>query len=172
MVLGVLCAASMFWAGAMYGQRQAQTARFGARFDGAPINLTVEAQTPVGKIVRRATDQLYKDERARSNLTDDEARVVLDWAARWIEEQALAAPDEASAESAAQQALARVRPVIRALNTLAAQPDELRFADALNALEPSLQVSRSMRRAPLFQVLTALTSAVWKIQSDPVQQNP
>lgn len=164
--LGILIAASAFWAGTMYGQRQAQAARPATRFDGSQINLTVDPQTPFGKIIRHATEQLYKDERARSNLTDDEARIVLDWAARWIEEQVMVAPDEASAEQVAQQALARVRLVINALNTLAAQPDELRLADALNALETPLKISHGVPRTQLFKMVTALTNAAWRASSD------
>ena len=120
---------------------------------------------PFEKIIQRTTEPLYEDEQLRPNLTDSEATVVLDWAARWIEERVSLAKDETSAKQVAQRALARVRPVIRAINALAAQPDEVRLADAVAALEPSLKIGQTVTRTQVFKLLTILASATWRVQS-------
>jgi hypothetical protein len=99
---------------------------------------------PFEKTIQRTTEPLYEDEQLRSNLADDEARVVLDWAARWIEEQVGLAKDETSARQVAQRALARVRPVINAINALAAQPGEFRLSNAVAAIEPALKFEQKV----------------------------
>ena len=68
------------------------------------------------KIIQSAAENLYGDERLRSNLTDDEGKIVLDWALGRISVQVNAAHHEVAAKLAAQKELARVRPVVAALN--------------------------------------------------------
>jgi hypothetical protein len=126
---------------------------------------------PFDKIVRRVTEPLYEDEKLRSNLTDDEARVVLGWAAQWIEMQVISAKGEPSAEQTAQRALARVQPVISAINALAAQPGELRLADAVVALEPFLEGNQKLSRSQVFELLTNFASAAWRVQSERARGN-
>ena len=121
---------------------------------------------PFEKIIQRVAEPLYEDEQLRSNLTDDEAKIVLDWAARWIQEQVGPAKDETSAKQIAQRALARVRPVISAINALAAQSGEWRLADAVAALEPSLKIGQPVPRTQVFEWLTVLASALWRVQSE------
>jgi hypothetical protein len=120
---------------------------------------------PFDKIIQNVAGSLYEDEQLRSNLTDSEAIVVLDWAAQWIEEQVGLAKDETSAKQVAQRALARVRPVISAINALAAQPGEVRLADWVAALEPSLKNGQTVTRIQVFKLLTILASATWRVQS-------
>ena len=120
---------------------------------------------PFEKTIQRTTEPLYEDEQLRSNLADDEARVVLDWAARWIEEQVGLAKDETSARQVAQRALARVRPVINAINALAAQPGEFRLSNAVAAIEPALKFEQKVPRTQVFELLTILASALWRVQS-------
>ena len=126
---------------------------------------------PFEKIVQRVAEPLYEDEQLRSNLADDEAKVVLDWASRWIEEQTSAAKDESSAKQLAQRALARVRPIISAINALAAQPGELRLSDAVAALEPLLAGNQKLSRPQVFGLLTILAGATWRVQSEDAKGN-
>ena len=123
------------------------------------------------KILQSISEQLYGDEKLRSNLTDDEASKVLDWSAHWIEEQVGSAKDEPSAKQIAQRTLAQVRPVISAINALAAQPGELRLSDAVAALEPALKTGQKISRAQVFELLTVLVSAMWRAQSESAKDN-
>ena len=123
------------------------------------------------KIIQRVTEPLYEDEQLRSNLTDDEAKVVLDWATQWIQEQVGPAKDEASAKQIAQRALVRVRPVISAINALAAQPGELRLSDAVAVLEPVLAGNQKLSRPQVFGLLTILAGATWRVQSEDAKRN-
>jgi hypothetical protein len=122
---------------------------------------------PFKKIMRRAAESLYEDERLRSNLTDREATVVLGWAARWIEEQVGLAKDEMSASQVAQRTLARVRPVIVAINTLAAR-SEVRLSEAVAALEPVLNIGQPVPRAQVFELLTVLATTMWHVPLEQV----
>ena len=126
---------------------------------------------PFEKIIQRATEPLYEDEQLRSNLTVDEAKVVLDWATRWIAEQGGPAKDETSAKQIAQRALARVHPVISAINAFAAQPGELRLSDAVAALEPLLAGNQKLSRPQVFGLLTILADATWRVQSQDAKDN-
>jgi hypothetical protein len=126
---------------------------------------------PFEKIIQRVAESLYEDEQLRSNLADDEARVVLDWAAHSIEEQVISAKDESSAKQLAQRALARVRPVISAINVFAAQPGELRLSDAVAALEPLLAGNQKLSRPQVFGLVTILVGATWRVQSEDAKPN-
>lgn len=161
----VLIAVGAFIAGSVYGQQQVQNPRAVTRLDSLPIAIEVDPQTAEGQIAQRALDELYKDEYLRSHLDDDEAKIVFDWAKRWIEEKIMSAQDTPSAEQTVQSELARIRPVISAMNTMAGQPGELSLANAVAELEPALNVAPGMSRVQLFRLLTTLTSATWKAQS-------
>jgi transposase-like protein len=67
-------------------------------------------------IVQRAAEQLMENERLRSNLTDDEANTLLDWAIEWLESQVDKSPDEVTARQAAQAEVARLRPAMQEIN--------------------------------------------------------
>jgi hypothetical protein len=123
------------------------------------------------KITQSISEQLYGDEKLRSNLADDEAKVVLDWAVHWIEEQMGSAKDESSAKQLAQRALARVRPVISAINAFAAHPGELRLSDVVATLEPLLVGNQKLSRPQVFGLLTILAGATWQVQSEDAKRN-
>ena len=114
-------------------------------------------------IIQNAVEKLYEDERLRSNLTDDEARVVLDWATGWIADQVRAARDENAASQVAQGELTRVRQAAAALNALAEKPGTLRLADAIAALEPIVQTRQAMPRERVLKLATELASAMWTL---------
>jgi hypothetical protein len=121
------------------------------------------------KIAQSAAESLYEDERLRSNMTDGEAKVVLDWALGWISSQVNAGRDEASAKQIAQSELARVRQTVNAINALAKQPGPLRLSDAIAALDASLPSNRAFSREEIFSLLTVLTSATWQMRAGMAQ---
>ncbi len=67
-------------------------------------------------VVQRAAEQLVENEGLRSNLTDDEANTLLDWAIEWLESQVEKSPDEAAARQAAQAEVGRLRPALQEIN--------------------------------------------------------
>ena len=166
LVIVALTAVEAFIAGSLYGRQQALSTRTVTRPDGLIVNVAIDPQTGTGKFAKEAIAQLGKDEALRSNLDDDEAKVVLGWADQWIEEQVVLAPDEPGAQRAAQAALKRVRPVISAMNSLAARPGELRLDESITALGPLLNIDQGLPRTQLFKLLTTLIGATWKVQSN------
>ncbi len=122
---------------------------------------------PFDKIVQKAAENLLGDERLRSNLTDEEAKISLDWALERIRTQVSTARDEASARSVAQKQLARVRPVLLAINALGKKPGTPGLAGALAALEPSLVAGQPLSRAETIALLTTLADRLWQIRATP-----
>ncbi len=122
------------------------------------------------KIVQRTTEKLYEDERLRSNMNDDESRIVLGWAERWLATQISAAEDEASARKIAQDEFTRVRQTVGAINALAAKPGVPRLSEAVAALETQAQATRMRSREEVFKLLTELTSTMWRIWQEPMAE--
>jgi hypothetical protein len=119
---------------------------------------------PFDKITQNAAENLYGDERLRANLADDEAKIVLDWALGRISAQVNTAHDEAAAKLAAQKELARVRPIVAAINALGKKPGTPRLADAVAAIEPSLAASKPLSRAETMALLTAIADKMWQVR--------
>ncbi|MBI5651853.1 MAG: hypothetical protein HZC40_15665 [Chloroflexi bacterium] len=117
------------------------------------------------KIIASAVENLCGDERLRSNLVDAEAQIILDWGASWVETQVSLARDETTAKQIAQSELARVRATISALNTLAKNPGAPRLGDAISALDAPLKSGKPFTRDETWNLLTALTSAAWKLRA-------
>ena len=118
------------------------------------------------KIVQSTAERLYGDERLRSNLTDGEAKIVLDWATSWVTEQVRAARDEAAAKQVAQTELARVRQTATALNALAVKNATPRLADAIAALDAgSAQASATLTREQVLSLATTFASALWTLRA-------
>lgn len=117
------------------------------------------------KIIQGAAERLYGDERLRSNLTDSEAKVVLDWAVRWMTEQVRAARDESAAKQVAQNELARVRQTASALNALAAKDATLRLTDAIAAIDSgNVQASAALTREQVLSLVTTFASSLWTLR--------
>jgi hypothetical protein len=70
-------------------------------------------------ILQSVAEQLMEDERLRSNLDDDQAKIVLDWAIAWMGAQVNAAADAPAAAQIAGAELGRVRDVLKAINAAA-----------------------------------------------------
>src|SRR5574341_946037 len=117
------------------------------------------------KIVQNASAALLEDERLRSNMTDGEAKIVMDWALGWIESRVNAAPDETNAKQVAQRELTHVREMCAALNGLAKQSGVPDLFDAVRGLNASLTRGRDFSREELFYLLAALTNAAWQIRA-------
>jgi hypothetical protein len=117
------------------------------------------------RIADNAAEKLLDDERLRSNFTDDEAKIVLDWAIAWLQAQVSAARDEIQAQQVAQKEFARLKQAVIQMNQLAAQPGALRLADAIRTFEAPLQ-AQSFDRLQVFKLLTVLTSAIWQMRAN------
>ena len=70
-------------------------------------------------IFQTIAEQLMEDERLRSNLDDDQAKIVLDWAIAWLGAQIHAARDAVAAQQIGRDELARVRDALKAVNAAA-----------------------------------------------------
>lgn len=119
-------------------------------------------------IIQRTTEKLYEDERLRSHLTDDEAKVVLGWAEQWITAQVSTVKDTTQATQIAQNEYARVRQSVGTMNTLAAKPGALNLGDAVKALQlrmqPQTQAQGAQPRETVFKILTELLTKTWQTQ--------
>jgi hypothetical protein len=115
--------------------------------------------------IQRAAESLYGDERLRSNLTDSEAKIVLNWAASWVAGQVSAARDEPGAKQIAQNELARVRQIVGALNALAAKNATPRLEDAIAAINTGTPTSAPLTREQVLSLATLFATAMWKIRS-------
>jgi hypothetical protein len=67
-------------------------------------------------VVQGAAERLLEDEGLRSNLTDDEADILINWALEWLEGHVDKARDQAAARQAAQAEIGRLRPALREIN--------------------------------------------------------
>ncbi len=122
------------------------------------------SSTPAYRAVESASEALYEDERLRSNLTDREASIILEWATAWLEEKAAAAKDEASAQRIVQAERPRLRAALLALNDLAQDAEEGSLAAAVVALEPILTGGNPFNRDELLSLMTMLLSAAWRLR--------
>ncbi len=122
---------------------------------------------PFDQVIQSTAENLFGDERLRSNLADDEAKIVLDWALGRITARVKTARDEATARLIAQNELARVRPVLAAINSLAKKPGTPRLADAVAAVEPSVAVGQPLSRAEIMTLLTLIADKVWQARANP-----
>ncbi len=117
------------------------------------------------KVIRPIAEKMYEDESLRSNLTDSETKIVLDWALAWITERVNTARDEAAAKQIAQSEMTRVRPVVSAINASAKKPGTLKLADVVAALDAPLSGGKALTREEVFALVTGLTSAAWKMRT-------
>jgi hypothetical protein len=115
------------------------------------------------RVAESVSEALYEDERLRSNLTDEQANLVLKWASNWLTEQISKARDEAAAQKIAQVESARVRSALAALNALSKKSGDITLCDGITALEPVLCGDRAFNREEVLTLLTALTSAAWQL---------
>jgi len=86
---------------------------------------------------RLAAERLLEDESLRSNLTDEEARVLLDWGLAQVERVARETVEIAEEERAwaiLEERLARIRSAMRRVNDLAGQKGPLSRDEIIHCL--------------------------------------
>ncbi len=115
------------------------------------------------KVVQSAAEKLMEDEQLRSNLTDDEANILVNWAIEWLEGRVTKARDEATARQMAQAEITRLRPAMQKINGLLAEDKTPAVALALKALElaPVTVASASLDRKALVRSLTTQLTLAW-----------
>lgn len=107
-------------------------------------------------VVQSAVEQLLEDGGLRSNLTDDEANTMINWAIAWLTGQVDRADDEAAARQVAQAELRRLRSALKDINRQLAESETPRASD------------RKMR----LQSLIAGQAEAWGKKEGLVQQKP
>ncbi|MGE5140086.1 MAG: hypothetical protein ACM3JD_11535 [Rudaea sp.] len=120
--------------------------------------------TSLYRAAERASENLYEDESLRSNLTDEQAEIVLRWASDWISERAGAAKDDAGAAQIVAKETVRVRAVIKGLNKLAAGSTPT-LAKAVDALGGGLAGGKPFALEEILTLSTTIASAAWKLRS-------
>ncbi|HEX9015402.1 MAG TPA: hypothetical protein VF960_05290, partial [Chloroflexota bacterium] len=104
-----------------------------------------------------AVEALYEDERLRSELTDDEASILLGWAQAQLEEGARSGPAELFPEFAR-----RVRDAARGVNDLVAERAEIGDGSftvrLMSLLSPSGAITRAL--PPEARDLTARRASI------------
>ena len=122
----------------------------------------MEAATSKYKsVVQGAADRLLEDEALRSNLTDDEAKMLIHWAIEWLESRVDPARDQATARRAAQAEMGRLRPALQEINRrlAAGETPEAGVMSDLASAEAALGASRD--RTTLIRSLIAQKVEAW-----------
>ncbi len=110
---------------------------------------------PFERIVSRIAEQLLEDERLRSNLTDAEAKTVLDWGLMWLERQIAQARDEEQARRIAASAALRVRQVLETINEGTATRQKGDLSSALKRIEALLSREQGPTRAEIAAAMSS-----------------
>ncbi len=113
----------------------------------------------IDRALKNAADNLYGDERLRSNLNDTEAAVIFDWALLRLTTLARTTRDDTTARLAVQADLPRVRAVIVALNDVARKRDALYSRQTATTLQSLVEPNRFITRPDLDRLLAALAEA-------------
>ena len=69
-------------------------------------------------VAQGAAERLLEDEGLRSNLTDDEANILINWGIEWLEGRVAQASSEAVARQTTQEETARLRPAMQQINDM------------------------------------------------------
>ena len=112
-------------------------------------------------VVQGAAERLLEDEALRSNLTDDEMNVLINWAIEWLEGRVDKASDEAAARQVAQAEIKRLRPALQEINHRLAA-GETPDVDVLSSLSSAgAALSASPDRKTLIRSLIAQKVEAW-----------
>jgi hypothetical protein len=112
-------------------------------------------------IVQGAAEGLLEDGALRSNLTDDEASTLTNWAIEWLESQVDKASDEAAARQVAKAEIGRLRPAMQEINRRLAG-SKTPGAGGLSSLLASVAALTAPRdRKALIQNLIAQKVEAW-----------
>jgi hypothetical protein len=118
------------------------------------------------KVIQGAAERLMEDERLRTNLTDEEAKQLMDWALAWLEARVFKAPDEVTARQTAQTEMTRLRPAISKINGLLGGDKLPTLANAVQALGlPATKTATNpLDRKGLIRALTTQLAESWRKQ--------
>jgi len=116
------------------------------------------------KIIQGAAERLMEDERLRTNLADDEAKQLMDWALAWLEARVFKASNEAMARQIAQTEMTRLRPAMSKINDLLGEGKMPALTNAVRALGlPSTKTATTpLDRRGLIRALTTQLAESWR----------
>ncbi len=124
------------------------------------------------KTVESAAEGLYGDERLRSNLTDDEANLVLNWAVGWLEKRAnVPAPGLAmgsktpTAKRVSQASIDQVRQVVSSINGAARAPGTPRLDTTIPEILRPVVGDKPLTRQEVLKLLTVLAQTLWEMRA-------
>jgi hypothetical protein len=112
-------------------------------------------------VVQSAAERLVEDEALRSNLTDDEMNVLINWAIEWLEGRVDKASDAVAARQVAQAEIKRLRPALQEINhrLAAGETPDVGALSGLSSAGAALSVSPD--RKPLIRSLIAQKVEAW-----------
>ncbi len=113
------------------------------------------------EILRRVVESLMEDERLRSNLTDYEAELVLNWANSWLEKRILSAPEE-KAEEVATKERERVKNLLISLNNLLLYSRSPTLSMAMGLVEKHLNEGVPFTTKEILEFITELARIIWE----------
>ena len=116
------------------------------------------------KVIQGAAERLMEDERLRTNLTDEEAKQLMDWALAWLEARVFKAPNEAMARQIAQTEMTRLQPAMSTINDLLGGGKMPALTNAIRALGlPSTKTATNpLDRKGLIRALTTQLAESWR----------
>ena len=112
-------------------------------------------------VVQGAAERLVEDEALRSNLTDDEMNILINWAIEWLEGRVDKASDEAAARQAAQAEIKRLRPALQEINHRLAAGETPEVGAWSGLSSASAALSASPDRKTLIRRLIAQKVEAW-----------
>jgi len=113
------------------------------------------------EILRLAVESLMEDERLRSNLTDYEAEVVMNWANNWLERKILSAPEE-KVEEVARKEKERVRNLLISLNNMLLYSRSPTLSMAVGLVEKHLNEGVPLSTKEILELVTELAGIIWE----------
>jgi len=113
------------------------------------------------EILRLAVESLMEDERLRSNLTDYEAEVVMNWANNWLERKILSAPEE-KVEEVARKEKERVRNLLISLNNMLLYSRSPTLSMAVGLVEKHLNEGVPFSTKEILELVTELAGIIWE----------
>ena len=108
-----------------------------------------------------AAERLLEDEALRSNLTDDEAKMLIHWAIEWLESHVDPARDQATARQAAQAEMERLRPALQEINRRLAASETPDAGVILGLTSSGATASAPPDRKTLIRSLIAQKVEAW-----------
>ena len=134
-----------------------------------PSSLSWTTETIMGaydKLVQSAAERLMEDERLRSNLADDEAKLLIDWALARLAGRMAKASNEAVARQMVQTEMARLRPAMYKINDLLVEGQTPPLSRAIQALglPANKTATNPLDRKGLIRAVTSQLNEAWRKQ--------